>query len=177
MTDELLTLPEHPAIPEEEGDALSLKEKRQLEAIREELELLAESEVEGIPTAEALQKLLGALPASLRPIARKRYAALLTEIRKDFGLDPEHTLSTGQKAMLEEIKKIEQPSVVQAISRASLRRIRGLFLSHPKVVEAILHMGQALVARGVGRIESSQADIAVPSVPSAATDKSTGVER
>jgi hypothetical protein len=161
----------------EEEPALSLIERRKVDSVLALLEPLSERMVEGESVSKEMKKIIDSLPKELRAVAQKRLAALVQQVRADFGVEGEATMSTQQREMLHTLKQLESPFIAERVSRASLRKIRMMLLQHTHIMEVLVQMGERLRVRGVAGIEGKGGEVVTPTLPSAAPPKQDDIKR
>jgi hypothetical protein len=133
---------------------LSLFDKRELDAMSDMLEALADALVEGdLESVKRWNALLKITPARLRGALKDRYEVTLKKARSDWGV--EDMLTKEQQHALAMLRSQESVTLVHQLGRASLRKIHAIILRSPELLTTISHAGTILTHQGVGAINEA----------------------
>jgi hypothetical protein len=149
---------------------LPLSERKTLALLTDELEALAEAQIEGEDIQQQLNALLRAASPRLRQAIRKRFDAILEQIREELQVD--QVMTPGQQQRLAFLKTRENSEMRRTLGRASLRKLRALFMQHPTLIHIVFGAGSALKHYGVTGVDAPQATPEQSQVP-VAIDKAS----
>jgi DNA-binding TFAR19-related protein (PDSD5 family) len=132
-------------------DAEAAERDALLASLDEVLDQLAEAKIEGMPDVDTmLADVLDGVPPELRQEIASAFEKKLEQVRADLGVG--EAMTPQQQETLRQLKEHEEQIIAHMLARESRRRIRGLFMQNPGMLEAVLGLGETLRQKGIAGI-------------------------